>query len=97
MGDEAEGEVAACGVACEDYVLGRFMQRCEDVVEYFGGLAELAWVGGVGGKGVGWGEDGEGGVRVGCFDDGGEEGEVARADGEVVAAACRGLLVRLGL
>lgn len=54
----------------------------EGVAEEGDGLVQLAWVGGVGGEGVGEHEGGDGGGGQG-----GDEGDVAGVRREVVAAA----------
>ncbi len=85
VGEEAEGQVGAGGVAADEDVGGRVVEGGGDVAEEGDGLLELAGVGGVGGEGVGEHEGGEGGGG-----EGGDEGEVAGVGGEVVAAACGG-------
>ncbi len=86
VGQDCEGEVAACGVPAEGDAGGGDVEVGHEVMEQRNGFAELGWVGGVRGEGVGEHEDGEGGSGGGAGEGGGE-GDVEGVGGEVIAAA----------
>lgn len=82
VGEDAEGEIGACGVAGEDDGFGCAVQGGEGVAEEGDALLELARVDGLRGEGVGEHEGGDGGGGEGA-----DEVEVALSDRDVVAAA----------
>ncbi len=89
MREDAERQVATCGVAGEDDFRGGFAEVLERVLEQCDALGQLARVRGCGGEGVGEEEHGgvfAGGVELG--DDVGEDGEVLEGRWETVASSC---------